>query len=136
MSLTNLQPVTQRSSAVLSKPQSANQTQTTKISSTKPQSFETLQTPKCPKCGCVSYMRNGYVLGKQRYRCKDCGCNYSRFTKQGYPKEIRKKCMDLFYEGSSLRSISRLLEINISTVINWIREEAKKLPEVEKKYQH
>jgi hypothetical protein len=61
MSLTNLQPVTQRSSAVLSKPQSANQTQTTEISSTKSQSSETsetlqtLQTPKCPKCGCVSY---------------------------------------------------------------------------------
>ena len=30
----------------------------------------------CKKCGSVNYVKNGYVYGKQRYKCKECGHNY------------------------------------------------------------
>lgn len=92
------------------------------------------QIIKCPKCSSQNYVKNGFSFGKQRYQCKNCPCNYTKFTKQGYPEELRKECIEWFLEGSSLRSISRRLKINIATVINWIRQESEKIPDLEKKY--
>ena len=93
-------------------------------------------TIKCPKCGSINYMKNGFAIGKQRYKCKDCNYNYTRFRPLGYPRELHKKCMEWYYEGTSLRSISRRLKINIATVINWIRQESDITPDLEKKYRN
>ena len=30
----------------------------------------------CKGCGASDYVKNGYVRGLQRYRCKECGCNF------------------------------------------------------------
>ncbi|MGB0720574.1 MAG: IS1/IS1595 family N-terminal zinc-binding domain-containing protein, partial [Bdellovibrionales bacterium] len=32
---------------------------------------------RCPKCRVADRVKNGKVQGKQRYRCKGCGCNYT-----------------------------------------------------------
>jgi transposase-like protein len=92
-----------------------------------------IQIIKCPKCESENYVKNGFSFGKQRYQCKNCPCNYTRFNSRGYPKVLRDECVEWFLEGSSLRSISRRLKINIATVINWIRQESGKIPELEKK---
>jgi transposase-like protein len=90
-------------------------------------------TIKCPKCSSQIYVKNGFNYSKQRYLCKDCGCMYTSFEPRGYPQTLRQECIEWYLEGSSMRSIIRRLNINIATVINWIRKEAKKIPEVEKK---
>ena len=36
--------------------------------------------PNCPKCHASAVYRNGKVLGKQRYRCKECGFQFTRTT--------------------------------------------------------
>lgn len=93
---------------------------------------QTEQQVQCPKCNSKEYVKSGFSFGKQRYKCKDCNCGCTRFTTKGYSKEIRQAAIDWYLEGSSLRSISRRLGINIATVINWIRAEAGRIPNLEK----
>lgn len=44
-------------------------------SSSKPKSdlpFETLEKPKCPRCGSEHFRKNGTAKGFQNYKCVDC----------------------------------------------------------------
>ena len=37
-----------------------------------------IEEKKCPKCGKKEKVKNGFMKGKQRYKCKCCRCNYKR----------------------------------------------------------
>jgi hypothetical protein len=58
--------------------------------------------------------------GKQRYRCKSCGYNYTTGFR-GKPVELRQQARKLYLEGLGFRAIGRLLEVSNVTVLNWIR---------------
>ena len=47
---------------------------------------------ECPKCGRTERTKNGFHRGKQRYKCKNCGCNYTGSTK-GYPEHVKQKAI-------------------------------------------
>ena len=32
----------------------------------------------CKKCNKTRIVKNGIARGKQRYKCKDCGCNFTQ----------------------------------------------------------
>lgn len=70
----------------------------------------------CPKCKSASRMRNGMIGGKQRYRCKECGFNYTleRKSEVKFP-EVRKLTLDLYLEGLGFGAIGRVLGISCST---------------------
>ena len=48
-----------------------------------------IEEKKCPKCGKKEKVKNGFMKGKQRYKCKCCGCNYTG-GRNGYPDLSRK----------------------------------------------
>ena len=85
---------------------------------------------KCPKCGSVSYVKNGFVSKKQRFLCKDCKCNFTRSTIKGYGFEIKIQALKLYKEGLGFRSIGRLLEVSFQTVANWVRHFGKMIKDV------
>ncbi|KAA6315061.1 hypothetical protein EZS27_034420, partial [termite gut metagenome] len=31
----------------------------------------------CPKCTCAKSVKSGIIKGTQRYKSKECGCNYT-----------------------------------------------------------
>jgi len=77
---------------------------------------------RCKKCNCTTSVKNGIVNGRQRYRCKDCGYNYTverRSTE--YSKEVKKQALQLYLEGLGFRSIGRILGVSNVSVLNWIR---------------
>lgn len=86
---------------------------------------------KCPKCGKEHYTKNGIQKGKQRYKCKECGCNYTKSFKQGYPIEIKRKAIKYYLDGMCFRRIERLLVVSHVSVIYWVRDLAKKLRNLE-----
>jgi len=45
---------------------------------------------KCPKCGRTEKVKNGFNRGKQRYKCKNCGCNYTGSSRE-YLDALRHK---------------------------------------------
>jgi transposase-like protein len=84
----------------------------------------------CPKCGCVDRVKNGKANGLPRFKCKGCGCNYTKSTRRGYALEIRKQAIALYLEGLGFRSIERLLDISHMSVMRWVRDMAQQIQSI------
>ena len=84
----------------------------------------------CPKCGREEKVKNGFNRGKQRYLCKNCGCNYTG-TKNGYSEAVKQEAIKYYMEGMGFRRIERLLHVSHVSVINWVKKAAKKICENE-----
>ncbi len=88
--------------------------------------------PKCKKCGSTTAVKNGIVAGRQRYKCKACGCNFREGDDRTNSKIAAKKALCfLFYAMSkgSYRMIGRILNIHHTLVYRWIRAFGEALPE-------
>ena len=82
----------------------------------------------CPKCTCDKKVKSGAIKGRQRYKCKECGCNYTVELKStGKPKLLKKQALHLYLEGLGFRSIGRFLGVSNVSVMNWIRSFGKEL---------
>ena len=67
--------------------------------------------------------------GSQLYKCGECKRAYTPEAKEkGYPKETRMLALRMYLEGSSLRSIARILKISPQSVSNWINAYVAQLP--------
>ena len=96
---------------------------------------------KCPQCGKTANQikvgRN--ASGTQRCKCKECGIVYTINPKQhAYPEETRKLAIKMYYSGVSSRGVGKILGMNKSNVMNWIKKETEKkepphLPEKERR---
>ena len=76
----------------------------------------------CPHCRSAVRTKNGIVRGKQRYKCKDCGCNYTVSSLSRTPIDTRIECIRLYLEGVGFRGISRLTGIPHTTVMRWVHK--------------
>ena len=47
----------------------------------------------------------------------------------GYDPHVREQALRLYLEGSTLRSIGRILHVHHQSVANWVNSEERKLPE-------
>lgn len=90
---------------------------------------------KCPKCGKENHSKNGFNKGYQRYKCKECGCNFTKSNKRGYSADIKRQAIKLYLEGVGFRQIERIMCISNVTVLYWVRDLAKKLKEYASNYQ-
>ena len=84
----------------------------------------------CKRCGAADFKKNGIVRGHQRYHCRDCGCAFTMTPPRGKPPAMKALASLLYAMGNmSFCSIARLLGVSDVAVLNWIRDEARKLPE-------
>jgi hypothetical protein len=66
----------------------------------------------------------------QRYRCGSCGYNFTPTPARGKPPAMKALALLLYAMGNmSFCGIARLLGVSDVAVLNWIRTEARKLPE-------
>jgi transposase len=89
---------------------------------------------KCKKCGSEQTIKNGVIAGKQRYRCKKCGCNFREGDNRTNEKVAAKKalCVLLYAMAKgSFRMMGRILGIDHTLVYRWIRSFGESLPEPE-----
>lgn len=83
----------------------------------------------CKKCKSEKHIKNGLVRGLQRYRCKDCKCNFTNTGIRGKHPAMKALSIILYSMGNmSYRMIGTLLGLSHVTVYEWIRSEAEKLP--------
>jgi transposase-like protein len=86
----------------------------------------------CKRCRARDYVKNGVVRGLQRYRCRQCACNFTATpTHREHPA---KKALALLLYGMgnmSFRMIGRLLGVSHVSAYEWIKSEAAKLPQPE-----
>src|ERR1700744_4279543 len=94
-----------------------------------PRVEETMSEIVCKSCQASNYVKNGVVRGLQRYRCRQCSCNFT--ATRAYREHPAKKVLALLLYGMgnmSFRMIGRLLDVSHVSVYEWIRDEAAKLP--------
>ena len=77
---------------------------------------------KCLKCGCERAYKYGKKKGKQRYRCKNCGYQYTKTTPRGKPEKDKILALILYLSGLSMNMIAKILNVTAQSVMRWIRK--------------
>jgi transposase len=85
----------------------------------------------CKRCGATDHVKNGIVRGFQRYLCLSCGCNFTTTPPRGKPSAMKALALLLSAMGNvSFGFIARILGVSEVAVLNWVRDEARKLSRV------
>ncbi len=67
---------------------------------------------KCYKCQSEESVKAGKIRGRQRYKCKKCGCFFSVERKSDVKSPEQKRlALEMYLEGLGFRSIGRILEL-------------------------
>ena len=75
----------------------------------------------CKHCKSDNSAKNGFVQGKQRYKCKSCLRTYREGDcRERYTNDQRFKVIKMYLEGVGIRSIERLENVGTSLIIQWI----------------
>ena len=84
----------------------------------------------CKKCFGEKSVKNGFIRGHQRYKCKNCGCVYTHTKPRGKPASMKALALVLYTIGNaSFGMIGRILGVSNVAVLKWVRKEAQKLEE-------
>lgn len=76
---------------------------------------------KCKFCSSSNCVKNGFVHGVQRYKCKECLSNYVNGDKrQKYSSLDHLKVIKLHLENCGIRTIERLTGVRNSQISKWI----------------
>jgi len=80
---------------------------------------------KCKNCGSGIYVKNGVFRGKQRYKCKECGCQFTDTPPRGKSRELKEIAVILYvYCGISMVKIGKMCGVSTVAVLYWIRNAA------------
>jgi transposase-like protein len=86
---------------------------------------------ECKYCQSQHLNKNGRRRGKQCYICLDCGRQFlESYDERGYSSLIKEKCLEMYVNGLGFRAIERVTGVNHNTVINWVKQLGKTLPDV------
>src|SRR3954447_25518328 len=75
---------------------------------------------RCKGCGSEEQVKNGFMRGKQRYRCKGCGLNFTDTPPRGMPLRLKVGAILLHVSGLSMNRTAKLLGVSTPTVQAWI----------------
>jgi transposase len=75
---------------------------------------------RCKVCGSEEHIKNGFMRGKQRYRCKACGLNFTDTPPRGLPLALKATAVLLHVSGLSMNRTAKLLGVSTPTVQAWI----------------
>src|SRR3954468_5987028 len=75
---------------------------------------------RCKGCGSGEHVKNGFVRGKQRYRCKACGLNFTDTPPRGMPLRVKVEAVLLYLSGLSMNRTAKLLGVSTPSVQAWI----------------
>jgi len=84
-------------------------------------SIDTSKT--CPRCGSSMLIKDGIVLERQRYLCKECTYHFTvAIRKQRIDQNLKREAIVMYLFGLSISKISKLTGINEPTVFKWVKE--------------
>jgi len=77
---------------------------------------------RCKRCGGEEHVKNGLMRGKQRYRCKACGLNFTDTPPRGLPLALKATAVLLYVSGLSMNRTAKLLGVSTPSVQAWIEQ--------------
>lgn len=79
----------------------------------------------CKKCQSRTYVKSGHTRGVQRYRCKECGCQFTDTKRRGIHPALKSFAIVLYaYCGVSMGKIAHLCKVSTVAVLKWVRAAA------------
>ena len=75
---------------------------------------------RCKACGSEEQVKNGFMRGKQRYRRKACGLNFTDTSPRGKPLALKVTAVLLYVSGLSMNRTAKLLGVSTPTVQDWL----------------
>ena len=73
------------------------------------------------KCGSEAFVKNGFMAGAQRYKCKKCGFQFTRETPHGRPMKDKILALVLYLSGLSMNAIGNIIGVSTQSIMRWIR---------------
>ena len=89
---------------------------------------------RCKVCGSTDSIKNGWVRGVQRYRCKGCGLNYVLGDRRTPPHRTAQRALAVILYAlgkASFGFLGKLFGVSRTTAYHWIRAEAERRGEPE-----
>ena len=77
---------------------------------------------KCKKCSSTKAVKAGFLNGNQRYKCKECGCQFQPNRHKGRPESVKRLAVLLYMCGLSMRTISKIVKTDLHAVYRWIKK--------------
>lgn len=77
--------------------------------------------PECPRCGGHRAVKNGFMHRRQRYKCKDCGYNFTLTPRRGHEPQVVALAVWLALCGVPQRQIARLMGVSPVAVFKWVK---------------
>jgi len=76
---------------------------------------------QCRKCGSEAAVKNGFMAGAQRYKCKNCSFQFTRETAHGRPIKDKILALILYLSGLSMNMTAKIIGVSVQTIMRWIR---------------
>ena len=78
----------------------------------------------CKKCSSDRYVKSGHTRGHQRYKCKECGCQFTNTAHRGVHSTLKSLGIVLYGMcGVSMGKIGKMFGVSTPAVLKWIRKE-------------
>lgn len=74
---------------------------------------------KCPKCGCEKSVKYGTARGRKRFKCAECGCQFTRETPRVRSLDEKWLAMTLLVSGLSMTAAAKALGVSVQSVMRW-----------------
>ncbi len=78
--------------------------------------------PICKKCKSSHVVKAGKIRGNQRYKCKECGCQFQPNRMKGRAEGVKRLAVLLYLCGLSMRAIAKIVKTDVHAVYRWIRK--------------
>lgn len=77
----------------------------------------------CPQCNTEKIVKNGFVKGRQRFKCKECKYQFTNLSKErGKPLWMKLEAVLMYMSGLSMNATAKLLDVSAQSVLNWVRD--------------
>ena len=75
----------------------------------------------CLRCGCEGRVKNGQIWGKQRYKCKACGYQFTRTTARGHSNSTKTLALILYLSGLSMNMTGKIIGVTAQSIMRWLK---------------
>lgn len=82
----------------------------------------------CLKCQSNQIIKNGIVWGKQRFKCRTCGFQFTPEGSSGHELTDKATALALCHLGISRNQVSKILNTTQTSVTRWINELPLRIP--------
>ena len=80
----------------------------------------------CPACDGTTLVKSGHACGRQRWRCKGCGRQFTRTTPRGKPAAMKREAVGLYCTGLSLNATGKRLGVSAQSVMRRVGDHARR----------